>query len=121
MENDSSPLHDLRHFVIFNSYNEVSLSVLSYNYDISSKKCYRLGLPIVLGYYVRYFEKNSLKIPSRGWMLGTGIVLISFFNLASHHYASVNCARIGMRVRIACSALIYRKVYFNSHNTGCFC
>ncbi|XP_066152181.1 probable multidrug resistance-associated protein lethal(2)03659 isoform X2 [Euwallacea fornicatus] len=40
---------------------------------------------------------------------------MAFINLVVMHYCSINCSREGMRVRIACSSLIYRKLLKLNH------
>lgn len=72
---------------------------------------YRTMEPIVLATYIHYFDKPAKEAgPEMGWLLGTGVVAIALTNVIILHRCSLGCQRIGMRVRIACCSLIYRKV-----------
>lgn len=67
--------------------------------------------PLVLAAYIHYYDKPTEETgPVIGWILGTGVVAIAFTNVVVMHRCSLGCQRIGMRVRIACCSLIYRKV-----------
>lgn len=75
----------------------------------------KLSQPIVLAEFVNYFDKNSVLSKGSGWLLGWGVVLLAFTNVVVMHYTSIYCARIGMRVRIACCSLLYRKLLRLNH------
>nr|CAH7718231.1 unnamed protein product [Callosobruchus chinensis] len=67
--------------------------------------------PIVLALYISYYDKSTNKLgPEMGWLLAVGVVAMSFANMIIMHYSNLGCVRIGMRVRIACCSLIYRKL-----------
>lgn len=66
-------------------------------------------MPVILSEFIDFFNtipRNNEK----GWYLGAGVILISFANCIIFHHCNVNSNRLGMRARIACSSLIYRKV-----------
>ncbi|ENN81633.1 hypothetical protein YQE_01964, partial [Dendroctonus ponderosae] len=75
----------------------------------------KMSQPIVLGRYIKYFEKNSTHDATTGWLLGSGVILLAFLNMVATHYTIINCLRVGMRVRIACCSLIYRKLLRLNH------
>nr|CAH7718236.1 unnamed protein product [Callosobruchus chinensis] len=73
--------------------------------------CIRLLQPILLAEYIRYYEVGKDKEDSQlGWILSSGIVITAFLNILIVHYVTLSCYRIGMRVRVACCSLIYRKL-----------
>ncbi|XP_054166167.1 ATP-binding cassette sub-family C member 4-like [Oppia nitens] len=70
----------------------------------------KVSLPLMLGYVVRYFQGDPQI--GRQWAVwsAVGIVLASIVDrLFINHIAFCNTLRIGMRMRVATSALIYRK------------
>ncbi|CAG9768636.1 unnamed protein product [Ceutorhynchus assimilis] len=75
----------------------------------------KMTLPIVLGFYIRFFEKTSTQSPTTGWLLACGVIGMAFINCCIIHHSNMNNSRIGMRIRIACSSLIYRKLLRLNH------
>lgn len=74
---------------------------------------YRTLEPIVLAEYIHYYDKSPAETgPETGWLLASAVVAIAFTNVIIMHRCNLGCQRIGMRVRIACCSLIYRKVSF---------
>lgn len=71
-------------------------------------------LPIVLAEFIKYFEDrkkyHDMYGKEAGWILGNGVILISFLSVIFYHHAQLGCQKIGMRVRVACCSLVYRKV-----------
>ncbi|KAJ8931068.1 hypothetical protein NQ314_016097, partial [Rhamnusium bicolor] len=67
--------------------------------------------PIILAEYIQYYNASTKeKGPEVGWLLAGGVILISFLNVLIYHHCCLACQRIGMRVRIACCSLVYRKL-----------
>ncbi|KAG5881559.1 hypothetical protein JTB14_033064 [Gonioctena quinquepunctata] len=78
----------------------------------------RMVQPIVLAEYIAYFQTPAEESDSTtGWILGAGVVLIAFANILIMHNVSLGTQRIGMRVRIACCSLIYRKLLKLNHDS----
>ncbi|XP_050294676.1 ATP-binding cassette subfamily C member 4-like [Anthonomus grandis grandis] len=75
----------------------------------------KMSQPLVLGAYIRYFEKSSTSPPARGWLLASGVIALTFISLISLHFTQFSCNRIGMRVRVACCSLMYRKLLRLNH------
>ncbi|XP_054166166.1 ATP-binding cassette sub-family C member 4-like [Oppia nitens] len=70
----------------------------------------KVSLPLMLGYVVRYFQGDPLI--GRQWAVwaAVGIVLASILDrFVINHITFCNTLRMGMRMRVATSALIYRK------------
>lgn len=71
--------------------------------------------PYVLAEFIKCFDSPTCNASSEiGWLYGFGVCFLSFLNMAFMHYNNLGCQRIGMRCRIACCSLLYRKVYRNS-------
>ncbi|KAK9870716.1 hypothetical protein WA026_008287 [Henosepilachna vigintioctopunctata] len=70
---------------------------------------YTYFMPIVLAEFIEFFSEVP-RNTKKGWYLGSAVIVLSFLNCVVRHHASLYGNRIGMRIRIACSSLIYRKV-----------
>ncbi|KAF7280544.1 hypothetical protein GWI33_005747 [Rhynchophorus ferrugineus] len=75
----------------------------------------KLSQPIILAEYIKYFDKDSTATTSTGWLLACGVVILAFANVVFMHYCALYFSRIGMRVRIACCSLMYRKLLKLNH------
>lgn len=60
-----------------------------------------------INYYNVPLEKTHKGV---GWLLAAAVVIIAFLNVLFLHHCTLGCQRIGMRVRVACCSLVYRKV-----------
>lgn len=70
----------------------------------------RLTQPLVLAEYINYFDRVSKYSYGEGWAWATGVILMALLNVFIMHVAGLGTQRIGMRCRVACCSLIYRKV-----------
>ncbi|RWS23903.1 multidrug resistance-associated protein 4-like protein [Leptotrombidium deliense] len=70
----------------------------------------RVVQPILLGIVVRYFTDNTSVDPLYAYLSAAGVVLCSMIFIIMHHPYIVCCAHIGMKIRIACLSLMYRKI-----------
>lgn len=69
--------------------------------------------PVFQGWVINYFDVNlGLKKTTRNeaFLSATGLVLSTLAVVFIMHHMNLSSQRIGMRVRVACSSLIYRKV-----------
>lgn len=72
---------------------------------------YRMIQPIILANFIQYFNTPYTdRDRPTGWTFAVAIVSLEFLNILINHHCGLNCQRIGMRCRIACCSLIYRKV-----------
>ncbi|XP_054158572.1 ATP-binding cassette sub-family C member 4-like [Oppia nitens] len=70
----------------------------------------RISVPIMLGQVVRYFQGDPQITRQWAVWVGVGIVLMSLIDrVVINHLAFLYTLRMGMRMRVATSALIYRK------------
>lgn len=66
-------------------------------------------MPVLLSKYIAYFSEFP-KDPRKGWLLGFSVIAVTGFRCVLFHYSNLASQRIGMRVRVACCSLLYRKV-----------
>jgi ATP-binding cassette subfamily C (CFTR/MRP) protein 4 len=71
--------------------------------------CIQIIQPLLLGYLIRYFSNPELYPKSTGLLMASGIVLLTLLLTLIHHTFCFTVMRIGMRIRVACSSLIYSK------------
>lgn len=70
----------------------------------------RLGLPLVLAKFIQYFDPASTASVAEGWLLAIAVIAMSSGIVLVMHYHMLCTQRIGMRCRVACCSLMYRKV-----------
>lgn len=92
-----------------------TLKKYSYNFrlrNIYYSTYYRSVQPIVLSYYISLFAITETKEDKTKPMYISGAILVGLSVLIVFfmHHTNFIVSAIGMRVRIACSSLIYRKV-----------
>ncbi|XP_075236424.1 ATP-binding cassette sub-family C member 4-like [Lycorma delicatula] len=69
----------------------------------------QLARPYFLGLLLSYFKENSGTTINEAYFAAAGISLCSIlYSVLGQHYLS-NSLRIGMKVRVACVSLVYRK------------
>ncbi|KAK9870715.1 hypothetical protein WA026_008286 [Henosepilachna vigintioctopunctata] len=66
-------------------------------------------MPIILADFISFFSEFPRDI-KKGLYLGGGVIALSFLNCVMAHHTNLYGNIIGMRIRIACSSLVYRKV-----------
>ncbi|XP_065162760.1 probable multidrug resistance-associated protein lethal(2)03659 [Atheta coriaria] len=71
---------------------------------------FKLSHPIILAHLIKYFDPAKPYSEHEGWLLAFGVILVSLLNIICIHHANIGCLRIGMRCRIACCSLMYRKL-----------
>lgn len=67
--------------------------------------------PLLLGRVVRYFEKDDRISYNEAVWSAVGVVVCSTLIVTINHLLVTNVVKTGMRMRIACCALMYKKVY----------
>lgn len=61
-----------------------------------------------LGYLLRYFSGEFSD--QTGYLLATGVIISVMYYTISHHPSFFSVVHLNMKIRIACSALLYSKV-----------
>ncbi|GFN81851.1 cystic fibrosis transmembrane conductance regulator [Plakobranchus ocellatus] len=65
--------------------------------------------PILLAQLLDYFTPDPSTTRTEAWIYATAIVFSSMVLAISHHPYSFSAARMGMRVRIGCCSLMFKK------------
>ncbi|KAK9680179.1 ABC transporter transmembrane region [Popillia japonica] len=66
--------------------------------------------PLALAELINYFHRTTAYTSLHGWLFAVAVVVISFVNCIIMHHVTLGCFKIGMRCRIACCSLLYRKL-----------
>ncbi|OXA51509.1 Multidrug resistance-associated protein 4 [Folsomia candida] len=67
----------------------------------------KIAQPIFLGYLLRYF--NGEFDEKQGYFFATGVLLSVMYYTISHHPSFFSIVHLNMKIRVACSGLIYYK------------
>ncbi|GJQ70582.1 hypothetical protein Trydic_g22981 [Trypoxylus dichotomus] len=66
--------------------------------------------PLALAELINYFNRTNDYTLLHGWLFAVAVVIICFVNCVIMHHVTLGCFKIGMRCRIACCSLLYRKL-----------
>jgi hypothetical protein len=80
---------------------------------VSHLCCDRLSQPLFLGRLVRYFSESNSDSSitlEEAHIYAAGVVLCSGLNIFVIHPYMMGIVHMGMKIRVACCSLIYRKV-----------
>ncbi|KAH6939777.1 hypothetical protein HPB50_021581 [Hyalomma asiaticum] len=66
--------------------------------------------PVMLGWVVRYFAHPESITKTEFYLSAAGVSILGGMHIFTHHPYFFNMQRMGMRIRIACCSLVYRKV-----------
>lgn len=97
----------LRYVFEWNTYPNYSYVTISIIFHMC---CYRTIHPLALAELINYFHRTTAYTSLHGWLFAVAVVVISFVNCIIMHHVTLGCFKIGMRCRIACCSLLYRKV-----------
>ncbi|VEN55189.1 unnamed protein product, partial [Callosobruchus maculatus] len=71
---------------------------------------FKLITPICLLKLVEYYEPSQMSVNEYdAYLYSIGIVAATFLNVVSSHHYMLGNLQLGMKVRVACSSLVYRK------------
>ncbi|XP_066999504.1 ATP-binding cassette sub-family C member 4 [Anabrus simplex] len=70
----------------------------------------RIVQPLLLGKLIQYFSEGATMTLNEAYMYAGGMVGTVYFLICFQHHYTMGTAYIGMRIRIACCSLLYRKV-----------
>ncbi|CAG9863581.1 unnamed protein product [Phyllotreta striolata] len=65
--------------------------------------------PLILGQYLSYYNENSIISQEEAYYYAAGVVLCSLISVLCIHPYMLGVCHIGMKMRVACCSLIYRK------------
>ncbi|CAG0895339.1 unnamed protein product [Cyprideis torosa] len=69
----------------------------------------KLSQPLLMMYLMRYFSGDHQYTRRDGYLFSSGIVAASVLFIFVHHRLFLGTFRLGMKTRVACCSLIYRK------------
>lgn len=73
----------------------------------------RIAQPIFLGWLVEYYSPNQNTVePTQAYLYAGAVVLCSALNVFVVHPYMMAILHMGMKFRVACCSLIYRKVSY---------
>lgn len=73
---------------------------------------FRIAQPLFLGYLIRYFTHSDFLNERDGYLFAGAVVILSACCTFTHHPFFFGVQHTGMKIRVACCALVYRKVKF---------
>lgn len=71
---------------------------------------FRCSLPVVLSYLIKCFTNTRIDVHNEMYISATALGGILIMSIFINHHAHAEELMIGMRIRVAISSLIYRKV-----------
>lgn len=95
------------------------MTLKKYDFLIKKNKLllfHRICQPLFLGGLVTYFSQNQNSVTKEGaYYCAAGIILCSLIPVAAFQPFTMIIVQIGMRIRVACCSLIYKKVTDNNN------
>lgn len=73
----------------------------------------RVLQPYTLGLLIWHFDPRATSTVTEAYLYATAVVVLITLTAFIHHHTQLGSMEIGMRMRVACSSLVYRKVIFN--------
>lgn len=70
----------------------------------------RVLQPYILGLLIWHFDLRATSTATEAYTYASAVVLISLFSAVIVHHSTLGLMEVGMRMRVACSSLMYRKV-----------
>lgn len=90
----------------------IILKYCKFHLDVTLLYSYRVLLPYVLGLLIWHFDPRSTSTASEAYSYATAVVFLSLIGALVTHHSNLGLLEVGMRVRIACSSVMYRKVLY---------
>jgi hypothetical protein len=72
--------------------------------------------PQAMGYLIRHFEERSTSSTTEAYGYATAFLLITIFDQILFSHLIFGLRTVGINARVACAALIFRKVSVNLIN-----
>ncbi|KAK0158233.1 hypothetical protein PV328_009265 [Microctonus aethiopoides] len=86
------------------------LSFVTYGVWISLTVALRILQPYILGLLLWHFDPRAESSPSEAYIYASYIIVLSIMISLLEQHANMGLLELGMRTRIACSSLVYRKI-----------
>lgn len=89
---------------------KMSNCVLYYIYLLLKIFLHRVMQPYLLGLLIWHFDPRATSTQEEAYLYASGVIIIGIIAMLINHHSFIGLTEIGMRVRIASSSLVYRKV-----------
>ncbi|KAG7200525.1 hypothetical protein KM043_001089 [Ampulex compressa] len=70
----------------------------------------RVLQPFILGYLIWHFDPRATSTAAQAYLYASGVVVVALLTAFVNHHSFLGQMEIGMRMRIASSSLVYRKI-----------
>ncbi|XP_029155458.1 multidrug resistance-associated protein 4-like isoform X2 [Nylanderia fulva] len=70
----------------------------------------RVLQPYILGLLIWHFDPRATSTQEEAYLYASGVIIIGIVIILINHHSNIGLMEIGMRVRIASSSLMYRKI-----------
>lgn len=77
---------------------------------MSTENLFRAFQPIALAYLIDYFAAGSTATREQAYWYAGAVVGLSMLSVFIQHHTNLRQCQLGMRLRVACCSLLYRKV-----------
>ncbi|XP_043488596.1 ATP-binding cassette sub-family C member 4-like [Polistes fuscatus] len=77
----------------------------------------RVLQPYTLGLLIWHFDPRATSTVTEAYLYATAVVVLITLTALIHHHTQLGSMEIGMRMRVACSSLVYRKILRLSQGT----
>lgn len=112
-ENLYQILFHLRPFTFHNNdLSQVSFFFVKLK-AVWNDQTFRTPQPLLLSWLVGLFEDETLYDRNAAYIAASGIVLLSFLSVIFFHHVNCGTLTTGMKIRVAVSSLLNRKVSIN--------
>lgn len=71
---------------------------------------HRVMQPYILGLFIWHFDPRATSTQEEAYLYASGVIIVGIVTMLIFHHSNIGLMEIGMRVRIASSSLMYRKV-----------
>ncbi|KMQ89959.1 multidrug resistance-associated protein 4-like protein [Lasius niger] len=70
----------------------------------------RVMQPYILGLLIWHFDPRATSTQEEAYLYASGVIIVGIVTMLIFHHSNIGLMEIGMRVRIASSSLMYRKI-----------
>lgn len=71
----------------------------------------RIAETYIFGLLIWHFDPRAISTQEKAYLYASSMILLIILSVIISHHSNLGLMEIGMRVRIASSSLMYRKVF----------
>lgn len=71
---------------------------------------FRVAQPIFLGKFILFFSKDTPVTKDEAYAYAGALIFCTILSAVLIHHSILLCQKIGMRIRVACCSMVYRKI-----------